>query len=253
MKRVIKIVCALLFSFNVNAQNTDVKAIINKAGSQRALSQKMAKDYMLIGLGIRKEESAKELDQIMATFNENLHAIIFFDKSKKAEKAINKVNEIWSDYRVHINETPNKENAVQIIKTSTELMNACNDVVASLIESNSQFAESLKLIGTCGSQRRNAERMTMLYVAKAWGVNYDVSEELNATLKDFETNLDLLIKNKSNTPEIDKILEFHRVEWIFMKKAVDVTATVLKPEQLASSTGLVFRDFNTLTSMYEKL
>lgn len=254
MKKVIQftLLFALLFSFKIKAQDSNLQTIINKAGAQRALSQKMAKNYMLIGMGINTEEAAKELDKSTALFNENLHEIIFFNKSKKTELATNKVNELWTRFRVYVSETPTKDNAPQIIKASTDLMNACHEVVLSLIENNTTKNENLQLINRCGLQRRNSQRIAMLYIAKAWGVNYVVDKELNETIESFETTLDYLLKNPTNTPDIEKILKFHRGEWIFLRKTFDISTGALKPEQVSSSAKLMFKDFDALTGMYEK-
>ena len=256
MKRVFQfaLILTLFFSYKIQAQAPNLQSIINKAGAQRALSQKMTKNYMLIGMGIRVEEATKELDQSMAMFNENLHAIVFFNKSKKTEKATDKVNELWTRFRVYVSETPKKENAVQLITASTELMNACHEVVLSLIDNNAGNEQNLQLINRCGLQRRNSQRIAMLYIAKAWGVEYNVEKELNEVVDSFETTLDYLLKNPTNSQEIEKILKFHRGEWVFLKKTFDVTTTAaLKPEQVASSSKLIFKDFDALTGMYEKL
>ena len=53
--------------------------------------------------------------------------------------------------------------------------------------------------------------------------------------------------------EIDKILNFHKNEWLFLKKTFDVSTGVFKPDQVSSSSQLIFKDFNKLTSMYEKI
>jgi lipopolysaccharide biosynthesis regulator YciM len=247
------LLCTFLLVLNGVAQNTNIQSIINKAGAQRAISQRMAKDYMLIGLGIRVEESLKDLDESSSVFNENLHEIIFYNKSKKTEDAVAKVNELWTRFRVNVNETPKKENATKIILASTALMNACQVVVENLIESNTEKNKNLQLIARCGLQRKNSQRMAMLYAAKAWDTSFVVDHELNEAIESVESTLDYLLKNPTNTPEIEKILKFHRSEWIFLRKTFDVSTGALKPDQVSSSAKLIFKDFNELTFMYEKL
>ncbi|MDQ5929737.1 MAG: hypothetical protein QG594_1518 [Bacteroidota bacterium] len=132
-------------------------------------------------------------------------------------------------------------------------MLACHKVVEALVESSTTAkSEKLQLIARCGLQRRNSQRMAMLYAAKSWGVNYNVDKELNEIIEIFEKTLDFLLKNPNNTPEIEKILKFHRGEWIFLRKTFD-TPDSLKPEQVISSTKLIFKDFDVLTTMYEKI
>lgn len=253
MKKTIQFTVILMFSLMSKAQNVNLQSIINKAGAQRAITQRIAKDYMLIGLGVRVDEAVKDLDESSSIFNENLHEIIFFDKSKKTEAAVAKVNELWIQFRVNVNETPKKENTTKIILASTELMNACQEVVETLIEGNSAKKENLQLIARCGLQRKNSQRMAMLYAVKAWDTSYAVDKELNEAIESVESTLDYLLKNPTNTPEIDKILKFHRSEWIFLRKTFDISTGTLKPDQVSSSSKLIFQDFNALTAMYEKL
>ncbi|MDQ5929736.1 MAG: hypothetical protein QG594_1517 [Bacteroidota bacterium] len=76
----------VLLGCSIQAQNADIETIINKAALQRALTQRMAKNYMLIGMGINVEEATKELDKATTAFNENLHEIIFLTKQKNPNK-----------------------------------------------------------------------------------------------------------------------------------------------------------------------
>ena len=53
------------------AQINNVVEAINKSGRQRMLSQRLAKSYFQIGLGIHVEQSKKILDVSLATLTGN--------------------------------------------------------------------------------------------------------------------------------------------------------------------------------------
>ena len=235
------------------SQNLTLGAAINKAGLQRALSQKMAKDYMMIGAGIRTEEAKLELDETVNQFNENIHDLVLYLDYPNAVEALNEVQKIWADFRVHVTSTPQVEYSNNIIIESTKLMNASNTVVEKLIDNNANKFRGVKLPAVCGLQRKNSQRIAMLYIAAAWGTTYNTSQEINDCILSFDSNLQYLIDNKTNTVEIASYLKFQASEWNFLKKTFQVTDQMYKPGSVASSTRLIFKDFDKLTGFYEKL
>ena len=56
----------------VIAQQRNLSQSINQAGLQRMLSQRMAKNYILLSQGIDAQAAADELDESSAVFEENL-------------------------------------------------------------------------------------------------------------------------------------------------------------------------------------
>lgn len=253
IKSISKIALLLLIT-NGYAQTISLGSAINKAGRQRAITQRMAKDYMLIGADIRTEESTKDLDDATALFNENFHDLLLFAKTPDQKDALANVDAMWAKFRVKVTATPDLDNATDIITESTNLMKACNVVLDKIIEKNASNNKIAKLTAICGKERQNLQRISMLYTAKFWGVNYNVLDrELNEATTNFESTLITLISAPENTPEINTILKFQQSEWTYLKTTFDSENKDLKPSSVCSSTNLMFKDFNNLTSIYEKL
>lgn len=58
-------------SNQVLAMLSDAQAV-NKAGLQRMLSQRIARNFLMVGIGIDNKKAQKELDENMALFEQNL-------------------------------------------------------------------------------------------------------------------------------------------------------------------------------------
>ncbi len=255
MKKIsLSIILIIFFAINNNAQTITLASALNKAGRQRAITQRMAKDYMLIGSDVRAEDAAKDLDEAASLFNENFHDLVLFAKTQDVKDALNVVDGLWAKYRVRVTAIPSIEYANDIIIESTNLMKACNVVVDKLISNSQDTNKNVKLPNIFGRQRLNLQRISMLYTAKAWGVSYNALEkELNESINNFETTLSTLLATPENTMEINTLLKFQQSEWAFLKTTFDVHVTTLKPSSVYSSTNLMFKDFNNLTTMYEKI
>jgi nitrate/nitrite-specific signal transduction histidine kinase len=253
MKKILPVLLFIFFSDVVNAQSISLGSAINKAGRQRALAQRMAKDYLLVGSGVRTEDALKDLDESASIFNENMHDLLIFAKTQDIKDALAVVADIWAKYRVEITSNPELDKANLIMSEANKLVNACNTVVEK-IQNNNINTKGVKLPNLCGRQRLLLQRIATLYVAKYWEVKYyDLSTELNKTIIEFDTNLNVLLAIPENTIEIATMLKFQQSEWAFLKKTFDPSITDLKPASIFSSTNLMVKDFNQLTSMYENL
>lgn len=244
---------ALLFisSISLNAQTLTVAKAINMAGKQRMLVNKMAKSYMALGGNIRAEEAAKDLDDVTATFNESQRELTNFAKTKETKEAIAYANSIWNDFRMKLTSEPNIINAESVILESRILTNACNTVVEKLQTENITALAS-PLVNNCGKQRMNLQRLSMLFMAKSWGVNYaNLDRDLKETIAAVESNLYNLTSAKDNTPDINTALAFQKSEWGFLKNTFN--SEIVKASNIYSSTNVMTKEFDNITAMYTKL
>ena len=68
---------------------------INQAGLQRMLSQRMAKNYILLSQGIDAEAAADELDESSALFEENLFKLNTSINHIESKEALKKLKQNW--------------------------------------------------------------------------------------------------------------------------------------------------------------
>lgn len=248
-KRVPLFIAFLLVSITTSAQTMTLRAAINKAGLQRALSQRMAKDYLLIGAGIRIEEAKADMDEVTSIFNENLHDLTLFAKAQDLKDALRMEESIWAKFRQVVTDTPDISQATTIIKNANDLLTISEIVVQKLQANNNN--KGAKLTNECGRQRMYLQRMAMLYTAKYWEVPYtNLNKELSESIEGFESGINNLLVTSENTVEIKELLKFQKSEWDFLKKSFD-NLNNLKPASIYSSTALMAKDFNKITTLYE--
>lgn len=243
----------LFFTMNCAiAQTISTGAAINRAGKQRSLVIKMAKDYVAIGSGVKVETAMQELDEAASTFNENLRDLQIYSKNKETTDAINFTGVLWAKFRINVMQTPDVDSAEKIMNEANYLVNACNIVVDKIV-----LASGLKtavLPNMCGKQRSYAQKLALLFFADKWQVPYkNIDKEIQENIVAFENGLTALANSPENTDEINAILKFQQSEWAFVKKSFENKEGTAMLGSIFSSTNMMLKDFDRAVTLYEKL
>jgi nitrate/nitrite-specific signal transduction histidine kinase len=246
------IIFTLFLFIEINAQTMTTGAAINKAGKQRMLTYRMAKNYIAIGAGIKTDEALKEMDEAASIFNENFNDLMIFAKNKEVKDALNVVAGLWAKFRLKAIETPVAENALVVIADAGILVNACNNVVEKIMSTSG--SKIVMVPNMCGRQRMLSQKMAVFYLAAYWKLPYpNLSKELSETMANFDTGLSYLLSAEINNEETTSILKLQQGEWEFLKKSLNINTENLSPGSIYSSTNLLLKNFDRLTGMYEKL
>jgi nitrate/nitrite-specific signal transduction histidine kinase len=194
---------------------TDAQAV-NKAGLQRMLSQRIARNYIMVGANIDAQNAQKDLDQNVVTFEQNLMDLQEYATQKEVKAGVAKVYQGWSMYRMLAVSKPNKESAVEMLRASDELLQSSEDLVAQLQKATAK--KTTKLIAVSGRQRMLSQRIAKLYISMYWTVPAQGLEaELNKAMQEYEKGLVLLEEEPLNTPQLNSALLNVRAQWDFSK------------------------------------
>ncbi len=256
MKKLQKIsligVLLLFLGAGLTAQELTNAEAINKAGRQRMLSQRMMKDYLMIGAGVKVDAAKKELDGAVALFEEQFLELQDFAPNKDIEKALETVENLWMPFRMAVVSEPNKADAAKLINSSNELLAACHQVVLKIQEYAGTNAA--KLVNISGRQRMLSQRIAMYYTAYYWGVKNDrIVKDFNTAVDEFEQALGQLQAAKENTKEIKDILAKTEKQWQFSKKGFDLNSGRLMPAVIFVTTNSILKKMNKATGLYEKV
>ncbi|OQX78071.1 MAG: hypothetical protein B6D61_06295 [Bacteroidetes bacterium 4484_249] len=200
-----------------NFENESNNALVEKICEQGILSQKMVKDFMMMGIGFRIKETQMELDESVADY-EISH--LFFeekDENDRKSESIDAAENSWMKFRLIITDKVTPENAYQLLKTNEALLNS-NKRLLSLIGNLSELNLS-KGYMLSKEMEMLSQRIAMLYFAHSWGVQKDVTLRYfsDAVMK-FEANLDALIADKENNIQIKSKLLSLKNQWVAGKK-----------------------------------
>jgi nitrate/nitrite-specific signal transduction histidine kinase len=234
----------------VNAQSLTINKAINKAGRQRMLTQRMTKDYLMIGAGVKVESAQKELDNAVALFEEQYLELEEFAPTEQIADSLERINMLWSEFRMEIVSEPSLDNAATIINKANVLLKASHQVVLLLQEHSG--AKSANLVNISGRQRMLSQRIAMYYTAFYWGVDDpSIVKNFEIAKKEFETANNTLSKSSLNTEEITKLLSKVGSQWEFSQKGFDLKSERLMPSIIFVTTNSILKKMNTATGLYE--
>ncbi|SFD59568.1 type IV pili methyl-accepting chemotaxis transducer N-terminal domain-containing protein [Pseudoalteromonas denitrificans] len=253
MNKLTLLLLIFFFTFPSQAKVLSLAQTINQAGLQRMLSQRIAKNYILIASQITPEKATIELDKSIATFEENLHNLaesITDDKSKKALKVL-KLR--WFDFRIFVLSEPDRKHTIKIVDFSADILRTANKLVLSLERFSNK--PSAKLINVSGRQRMLSQKIALYYLASYSGFKEDYYlEQLIKTANEFTLGLDILMLAKGNTTQINEELTNVHEQWSFYKSRFESNKKArYVPRVIQVITETILKDMNDLTSLYEAI
>ena len=264
MKRVLSIV-AIGFCLSMSIQADEVKnsktenirqskkyqqgIVINLAGRQRMLTQKMSKEALLIAKGINSEDNKESLKKTIALFDKTLIGLRDGDKSlrlpkttnREIVKQIDKVILLWNSFKVNVDRVANgkieKATLVAIDKENLPLLENMDMVVKMYENDTDSNLDPLmaKTINLAGRQRMLTQKMTkeLLLIANKLKSNANI-ESLKSTGELFrETLTNLITNNKEEMqdPDIAKRLVVVQTLWSEYQKVIANTGTTKEERQ----------------------
>jgi len=252
--------------WTTDMQKDDAK-IINIAGRQRMLSQKVAKEVMAL---IKGNVTKKEVLNTANLFGSSLDWLISGNEAEgipgtkegEIRNQLLKVKSIWADYRVTLSKLADiidgRETAyTAIIDTNLLLLSDINDAVFMM----EQEKLDARTINIAGRQRMLSQKMTKeVLLQEAEKVT---SQDLLKTIDLFEKSLHSLIdgseelglqpmKNPAILSQLRKVEE----RWLLFRENAKKLIELAEPSKnyvnfLLSNSAMLLKEMNTAVGQYE--
>ena len=224
--------------------------VINLAGKQRMLTQKMSKEALFMAKGVDVDKNKEALAKTSELFDKTLKGLIAGDKELNLPKTdnkeilaqLNKVTELWKSFKANIDKViagkSDKATLEAIAKENLPLLKNMNEAVGMYAKASGSKLDPkmAKKINLAGKQRMLTQKMTKELLLVANGIDADANKEnLKKTANLFETTLKDLIANCKHD-DIKKQLEVVNKLWgdykVIIEKADTSDASLKKAEEL---------------------
>lgn len=277
-KRVINLISILFFSLFVSVSTfaADMGKVINLAGKQRMLTQKMSKEALLIAKGIDSAGNTENLKITSALFDKTLTGLINGDADLGLEKTedaaivdqLSKVTAMWATFNESIQKviTGDISSATlqAIADQNVPLLKEMNAAVQMYAKASGSSLDKgmATTINLAGKQRMLTQKMTKELLLVANGIDTDANKaSLGKTVALFEKTLTGLIEGDADlglpaTTDKDILAQLGKVEalWAEYKPILDSADISEAGLQSAAAKNLpLLKNMNAAVQMYEKL
>ena len=206
----------VLFTLPMVAQaltSQQMGLVINLAGKQRMLTQKMSKEAFFIAKGVSVDANKAALTKTAALFDKTLKGLISGDSGLKLPKTdnpeiiaqLNKVSTLWTEFNQSIQAVAGGDTSPEVLnKIATQnipLLKNMNKAVQMFAKSSGSKLDAgmAKTINLAGKQRMLTQKMTKELLMVANNIDADNSKKsLNGTVALFEKTLTGLVKGDSS-------------------------------------------------------
>jgi len=185
--------------------------LMNRAGMQRMLSQRIAKAYLYNGQGVSKQEAGHQLNIALTRFEYNHNALKKINDSVMQE-LLGVVENIFANYKSLAAKPYKKENSAAVLELSEQLLEASQNVVLKLQELSGTKIDHI--INVSGRQRMLSQRIAKYYIAYQAGFQDENSvQQLETAVSEFQSALKMLREEKRNTARINQLLDKMQNFW----------------------------------------
>jgi len=217
---------------------------VNIAGKQRMYTQRMLKDYAMIGMHNHFGDPATELKKTIDDFEANLEALTAFNTVEEIKNSLDKLKIEWKPIKALLEKVPEKEKAGKLQEDLEALLAQANDTTVLFAKQTGKA--SGEIINISGRQRMLSQRMASLYMLKVWGVNDPkFQEKMEQTMTQFKSSLEKLMVSELNTEEINRLLLKVQKSFMFFEFSKKFI-----PALIYKKSNAILVDMDRITGLY---
>jgi len=235
-----------------NAIRSDAVKLIDIAGKQRMLSQRMAKDYMYKGKKIATSKADKQLKVAMGEFSNAHKKLLNSINDEEITNLLEFVNMSMDEFKEISNQPFNQDNAQLALDLSESILEGSQYVVDS-IKTSVKLKES-NIVAKSGKQRMLAQRIAKYYIAYQSGItDKNTATQMQEAVVLFTQNHNDLIANATNTTTINqKLNKINKLWKIVYKFYLNIEKGGL-PFIVFTTTDDITKKMDEITKLYVEL
>jgi len=224
---------------------------VDIAGKQRMFTQRMLKDYAMVGMGNTYGKPAEDLKKISADFQDHMDSLAAYTKSDEVKKSIEKIEALWIPLKKTLAESPSREKVENLQVDLDVLLKAADDTTKLFAKESGKA--SGETVNKAGRQRMLSQRMASLYMLKVWEVeDPQFKTKLDDAMKLFKTSLAELEKSSLNTDEIKALLAKVKRSFMFFEM-MSKSKSKFVPTLISKKSNDILINMNSATQKYVAL
>ena len=224
---------------------------VDIAGKQRMFTQRMLKDYAMIGMGNTYGKPKEDLIKISSEFQDHMESLASYTKSDEVKKSLEKVKALWAPLKQTLSEAPSKEKVEKLQQDLDALLKASDDTTKLFAKESGKATG--EIINKAGRQRMLSQRMASLYMLKVWEVDDpQFKTKLDDAMGLFKTSLEELEKSDLNTEEIKTLLAKVKRSFTFFEM-MNKSKSKFVPTLIYKKSNDILQNMNSATQKYVAL
>ncbi len=240
------IITNVLFSIEIK----NIPQAVDIAGKQRMFTQKILKDYVMIGMKNHFGNPIKDINQTILAFEDHMQSLYDFTTDTSVKESITVSKNLWAPVKKVLDAVPTKENARILQIKLEELLKAADKTTKLFAQLTG--VKSGEIINISGRQRMLSQRIASLYMMKTWGIEDPLfKKKMEASMKLFSNSHDRLKRYEKNTEEIKLLLNKVQRNFMFFEMMND--SNIFIPSLLFKKSMLILKDMNTVTGLYANI
>lgn len=244
---------ALLCGVHALAWAGEPMSLVNRAGEQRMLSQRMVKFYCQVGLGVVPAQSRAGMLDSMQRFEANLDVLGPAAKRTPATaQAYGRLALAWRPVRAAAAKSATPESARALSRLAEDVLAAAEALTRAMEDASGQLIS--QAVNLAGRQRMLSQRVAKAYMLRSWGVDSAaVREEMAAATSEFNGALALLLARPENTDEIRGELQDLALQWEWLQSAVSAEGATSYRLIVAEASEAILASADRITRLYDRI
>ncbi len=240
---------ALGLAPTVWAQPMALSTTINRAGRLRALSQRIAKAYAQLVLGVTPEQSREVMTTALRIAKTHLGELSRAGLPAEAASLLALCTADADHLAEVVASTVSMARMADVNKTADQLLANAERLTATLEGTGKPGA---KIINIAGRQRMLSQRMAKSFMLIEAGLDTPVlRKQLEVARAEFVQGMDTLEAAPVSTTAIKQNLVLARTQWMFYQSALELKNQGNARRDVATTSERILEIMETLTGQYD--
>ena len=194
---------------------------INGAGRQRALSQRMAKSWLMLEQGLLARQSRQVLRQSVSLFESRLRELEIQSAGTENQTACSELARLWPRYRKILEVSPNPVDAHRLYAIAEDVLDVADQLARGF--ATTEGTRKGQLVNLAGRGRMLSQRAAKHFMFRQLGIKVaNCRSELDAANAEFAAALCELRASAPDAHEFAARVESSGNLWQLYRSAMDV-------------------------------